>query len=226
MANLKIAPDKKTQIALANRKALIWACVGAFSVVFALVSAYNLVQTIAYQNKVVSLKKTALNQLESNLEARDSLTEAYRVFNSGEQNVIGGSVTGTGQRDGDNAKIMIDALPNIYDFPQLASSLEALANERDLEITSMGGTDDQVAQSAQTGSAQPSAVEMPFTITVEGAYDRVQSFVQALEKSIRPFNLQSVTYSASGGNEVSTVIAGTTYYQPTTKFQIEKRVEQ
>lgn len=215
---------KKAQILQANNVAVIWACVAAFVLAFTAISAYKLIGQIAYQNKVLSAKKTALNQLDANLAARDDLVEAYQVFNSGAQNVIGGNPAGTGERDGDNAKIMLDALPSVYDFPQLATSIETLAVSQGVVITSMTGVDDQVTQSQQMGSAQPEAVAMPFTVSVEGPYTQVQSFVRSLELSIRPIKVTAASFT-SGDGKVTAAITAESQYQPARKFQIEKKVQ-
>lgn len=216
---------KKAQILQANNIAVIWACVAAFALAFTAISAYKLIGQIAYQNKVLSAKKTALNQLDANLAARDDLVDAYKVFNSGGQNAIGGNPTGTSDRDGDNAKIMLDALPSIYDFPRLATSIEALAVSQGVVITSMTGVDDQVTQSQQTGSAQPQAVAMPFTVAVEGPYAQVQSFVRSLELSIRPIKVTAASFTSSDGN-VTAAITAESQYQPARKFQVEKKVQE
>jgi Tfp pilus assembly protein PilO len=216
---------KKAQILQANNVAVIWACVAAFVLAFTAISAYKLIGQIAYQNKVLGAKKTALDQLDANLAARDDLVDAYQVFNSGAQNAIGGNPAGTGERDGDNAKIMLDALPSVYDFPQLATSIETLAVSQGVVITSMTGVDDQVTQSQQTGSAQPQAVAMPFTVAVEGPYAQVQSFVRSLELSIRPIKVTAASFT-SGDGKVTAAITAESQYQPARKFQVEKKVQE
>lgn len=216
---------KKAQILQANNIAVIWACVAAFALAFTAISAYKLIGQIAYQNKVLGAKKTALRQLDANLAARDDLVDAYQVFNSGAQNAIGGNPAGTGERDGSNAKIMLDALPSVYDFPQLATSVEALAGSQGVVITSMTGVDDQVTQSQQMGSAQPEAVAMPFTVTVEGPYAQVQSFVRSLELSIRPIKVTAASFT-SGDGKVTAAITAESQYQPARKFQVEKKVQE
>jgi len=223
MAKGKLALGKKAQILQANSKMVMWASIAAFVLAFTLVSAKTLVGQIAYQNKVIGAKKDALRQLDSNLAARDDLVRAYQVFNSGEQNVIGGNPTGVGERDGDNANIMLDALPSIYDFPQLATSIEFIAGLQQVSITSMSGVDDQVTQSQQSGSAQPESVAMPFTVAVEGPYAQVQGFVRSLELSIRPIKVVSVNFT-SGDGKVTATINAESYYQPTTRFQVEEKV--
>lgn len=223
MAKPKLALGKKAQILQANSKMVLWACVAAFVLAFTLVSAKTLIGQIGYQNKVIGAKKDALRQLDTNLAARDDLVRAYQVFNSGTQNAIGGNPAGGGERDGDNAHIMLDALPSLYDFPQLATSIETLANMQQVAITSMSGVDDQVTQSQQEGSAQPESVSMPFTVAVEGPYAQVQGFVRSLELSIRPIKVTSINFT-SGDGKVTATINAESYYQPTTRFQVEEKV--
>ena len=64
-----------------------------------------------YQSRVISEKEKAVSQLESNIAATNQLAISYNAFVSTPDNVIGGNPNGTGDRDGNNAKIVLDALP-------------------------------------------------------------------------------------------------------------------
>jgi hypothetical protein len=143
--------------------------VAAFLVVFALVASNTLVGQMLYQNRVISAKKTAKTQLVSDLSARDSLVSSYKTFVNPTTNLIGGSSTGNGPKDGDNAQLVLDALPSQYDFPALATTLEKLLTADNLQIESITGTDEELTQQ-NTSSSTSSPVTMPFQFEVSGSY--------------------------------------------------------
>lgn len=213
---------KRALIDKANTTILIAAAVAAFLVVFSLVSAKALVGQIGYQTKVISEKKKTKEQLEKNLEARDSLVKSYQAFTRASRNVIDGSTVGTGDRDGENGKIILDALPSKYDFPALTSSLEKLAQQQNLQTSSFSGTDDEIAQQPQqAGSANPQSVPMPFQMTAGGSYLQIQSFVTSFERSIRPIQIQTLGLAASDGG-LSVTISAQTFYQPEKLLELKK----
>ncbi len=196
--------------------------VSAFVVVFCIVASVSLFGTLLYQNKVIGVKQTAVKQLETNLKARDSLVTSYKAFVSTPQNIIGGSSTGSTGNDGNNAKIILDALPSKYDFPALATSLEKLATTQGVSIKSLGGTDDEVAQDTGAGKvSEPVAV--PFELTVEGSYDSIKNLVNAMEKSIRPIQILKTEISGDQ-QQLSMTISAQTFYQPEKALNITKKV--
>lgn len=214
---------KRALIDKANTTTVIAAGIATFLVIFTLVSAKALTSQMAYQNKVIGGKKDTLKRLESNLEARDSLVSSYKAFVATPQNSIGGSTAGTGERDGDNAKIVLDALPSKYDFPALTSSLEKLTAANGLGIETITGIDDEVAQGAQAASSAPQQVPIAFQIKVKGPYIKLQDFVKATEKSIRPIKVQKQSIMASE-NGISLDITAETYYQPEKSLELKKEV--
>ncbi len=216
---------KRTLITKANSNMVTATAIATFLVVFALVSGKTLLSQMAYQNRVLGAKRTALNQLKSDLTARDSLDSSYQTFVSPTTNLIGGASTGTGQSDGDNGKLVLDALPSQYDFPALATSLQALINSQGLQILSLTGTDQELAQSTAAGAAVSSGpVPMPFQIEVSGSYQSIQNFIGVLEKSIRPFQVQTIKLAGAGQNGMTATISAQTFYQPSVSLNIGSEV--
>jgi len=214
---------KRNLITQANKRIVTATAVAAFVVVFSLFAAKSLISQAAYQNKVISGKKKAVAQLKADLNARDDLVTSYKAFVSTQQNIIGGNPTGTGAKDGDNAKIILDALPSKYDFPALTTSLEKIINDQGLQITSISGTDDEIAQSANQSSSSPQPVAMPFQIQVNGSYASVQNLISVLDRSIRPFQIKSVELTGNDSSMVAS-ISGQTYYQPEKNLNIKTEV--
>ena len=125
MANTRQSA-KHLQINKANSNMVIIIAVAAFVVVFSLVASRALLEKSSYQRRVIAAKQKASNQLKANVEASKSLQASYKTFVSNPNNIIGGNPSGSGDNDGDNAKITLDALPSQYDFPALTSSLEKI----------------------------------------------------------------------------------------------------
>lgn len=214
---------KRSLITKANSR-IVWATgIAAFVVIFSGVACKTLVGQASYQNRVISEKKKAFATLQSDLNARDTLVSSYKSFVNTPQNVLGGNPDGSGPQDGDNAKIILDALPSKYDFPALATSLEKLINDQGLKIVSISGTDDEIAQTANLTSAKPAPVPMPFQVQVGGSYDAIKSLVDVFERSIRPIDVQKMEITGSDGSMTATISAQT-FYQPEKNLNISSEV--
>lgn len=196
--------SRRQQIARANSTVFIAVAVASVLVVFSVVSTRFLWNQKQYNDRVISAKTEARDQLNTNLSNLDNLTEEFPTLNN---------------RATNNSDTILHALPPVYDYAGLASSVSYLARESGVRFSGSIGED----QSASAvGSAPTSApVEVPLTLAVEGNYNNVRSFVRNLERSIRPFNVTSVEFSGTGSNLTATVTA-TTYYQPARSLDIEK----
>jgi len=214
---------KRLQIDKANLRTVIAIAVAVFIVVFCAVAVKSLVSRQLYQQKVIESRSKANEQLKENIAAAEELTKSYKSFVAESPNVIGGSSFGVGDRDGDNAKIVLDALPSVYDFPALNSSLEKLVAKEKLTLTSISGTDDEVNQRGQQ-SGTPIVVEMPFTLTVNGTYGDVNNLVLQFEKSIRPFKMTKLVFASGDNGTVNVTMDAKSYYQPAKSIEIKKEV--
>lgn len=218
MADLKIS-TKRLQIDKANATVVAVVGIAAFVVVSSLIFSKALLDQRSYQSKVIAAQNKAKKQLEENIENVSSLKAQYQAFADQAQNIIGGSSTGTGDRDGDNARIILDALPSKYDFPALATSLDKLLANSGVKITAITGTDDEVAQS-QNNSQEP--VEIPFTLGVSGPYPSIKNFIDLLERSIRPIKVKTVNFSGKE-SELTATINGITYYRPAKTLNVQQQ---
>ena len=117
---------KRALIDKANTAVVVAVSVATSLAVFSLVATKTLISQASYQNRVISAKRDAVNQLKSDLSAVQSLKKSYDAFNSTPQNAIGGDPNGSSRQDGTNSTIVLDALPSTYDFPALTTSLETL----------------------------------------------------------------------------------------------------
>jgi hypothetical protein len=213
---------KRTLISKANTQIVVVTSVACFIVIFSIVASTTLIGQLKYQNRVIDAKKSALTQLKTDIQAIGSLEQSYNTFVGASQNIIGGSSTGTGPRDGDNAKIVLDSLPGKYDFPALATSLESLLTSQGVTIESINGTDDSASQQNQA-SSDPTPQPMPFQISVSGSYAALQNVESSFEASIRPIQVQTMMISGDQ-TQLTLSITAQTYYQPDKNLNITTEV--
>jgi hypothetical protein len=211
--------SKRVLIDKSNSTIVAVTAVAAFVIIFCLVASKALISQELYQGRVISKKKVALSQLKSDITDSNSLLSSYKAFISPPTNLLGGNPTGTGAQDGNNAKLVLDALPSQYDFPALATSLGTLITGQGLKINSITGTDDEVAQQSTLASGDPQPVPMPFSFVVEGSYEELQALISRLQQSIRPFQIQTMNISGSQ-SDVTATITAQTYYQPAKTLNI------
>lgn len=215
---------KRSLIDKANVTIVVVTSIAVFITIFSLVSSKALFGQQSYQGRVIEAQETALSQLQTNITNAENLNSAYSAFVSSPQNIIGGSASGTSERDGDNARIVLDALPSKYDFPALATSVEKLIRTEGLAIASITGTDDESSQQASASSDSPQPIEMPIKVSVVGDYDKTQSLISIFDRSIRPFVVNQIDFKANQGGGLTTDISATTYYQPARGFEFKTEV--
>lgn len=213
---------KRLAISKANAQMVGVVGVAAFVTIFCLVAAQAVWSQYLYQGRVTDAKTTANNQLKKNIDAYTDLSKQYEGFVSNSTNAIGGSSSGTGDRDGSNAKIILDALPPSYDFPALTSSIEKILSSGNLTVSNITGTDDQLAQQTNLSSPTPKPVPMPVSFTITGGdYASIQKLIKTLQLSIRPIQIDTMTVSG-GGNNMKLTVNAHTYYQPGKSLKITK----
>jgi hypothetical protein len=217
----KRVSQKRTQVDKANTRMVVTVGIAAFVVVFSLVASYSLWVRMSHQSKVISEKETARNQLETNIATIEELQGAYKVFTETNDNVLGGNPQGQGDKDGDNAKIVLDALPSKYDFPGLTTSLEKMIKNNGSSINSISGTDDEVAQSGDP--TQDGPVEVPFELSATGTYQSTQDLLALLQRSIRPIQAQTIEFSGTNSDLIMNMKA-VSYYQPERTLEVKKKV--
>lgn len=189
----------------------------AFVLVFSIVLARALWLQRAFQTRVIQEKEVAVNQLEENLEAAERLELSYRAFTDVPTNAIGGISDGDGDRDGDNARLVLDALPSQYDYPALITSIEKILEDNGYSIEAITGTDDLVEQ-GEVEDSQP--VEMPFEFRVVTTPTRSIELLRTLERSIRPFNASEIRISVSEDDSVELRMNAFSYFQPEARLTI------
>lgn len=211
---------KRELISKANSTMVATVAIGAFLIVFSIVASRNLWVTRTHQDKVAKKKEDAVKQLEANKESVKKLQISYQEFMASPDNIIGGNPTGSGDRDGDNARIVLDALPSKYDFPAFITGVNKLLETKSLAATSLTGTDDEIAQK---DSKSTTPVEVPFVLGGEAnSFQQAKDFMLALEQSIRPIKVNKITITAGKSSQIQLNVDATSYYLPAKGITINK----
>ena len=212
--------DAKTE--KINSRTLATVAVASAVAIFCLMSTKALLSQAAYQRRVVNAKHATVNQLKANIVAVNNLSTQYKVFVKANPNALGGSVSGGGPSDGDNAKLVLDALPSKYDFPALATSMEKIVKDDHLGTANITGVDNEGSQ-VLAPSATPAPITMNLTIDGTGNYTVVQTLLNDLQRSIRPFNINNLSLSGNQSN-LQVTLGISTYYQPSKTVNITQKV--
>lgn len=211
--------SKRLQVEKNRSFTLAIVSIAAFVFVGSIMGSRSLYVELGYLSKVGDRKEEAVDQLEKNITAVATLQESYDTFKNQSPNLLGGSTDGTGDKDGDNAKLVLDALPDSYNFPALTSSVERLLEG--YQINSIAGSDDVLSQ----GSVNPSigAVEMPFNVDVKGSYADTRALLDKFRRSIRPISITKLELRGTD-QDIQMTMSAKTYYQPQRGLEINDEV--
>jgi uncharacterized protein YbjQ (UPF0145 family) len=195
--------------------------------VFCLVSVKALLSQASYQRKVLHSRREALKKLQADETAANQLVSQYhQVFqNSGPSNIIGGKNT-TDQNaippDGDNARIVLDALPSSYDFPALITSTTKILSLNGIGGPSISSTDQTATLDAKSTSS-PAAATIQLTLSGSADYTHMQHLITDLERSIRPFDISMLQISGNN-SQMSVSMTLNSYFQPAKMFNVKSQV--
>ena len=224
MAKIKLSvSNKRSQINKAQSNMLATITVASVVTIFCLMSAKALLSQAAYQRKVVNANHTAVKQLQANVTAAQQLVIQYNgVFEGGSPtNIIGGkndSSPSAVPPNGDNSRIVLDALPSQYDFPALVTSLSKLLNDDGITSQAVTGTDSSATVN-NTPVANPTPQQIQVTVSGTADATAVQKFMKDLERSIRPFDVTNVQLSGPQ-NQLAFNLTVNTYYQPAKSLMV------
>ncbi len=214
---------KRIAIDKANGTLLIAIGIATFITIFSLIASKSLISQGRYQSKVISKQEKARDQMKKNIEAAKTLDTAYQEFEDSPENILGGNPKGAGDRDGENARIVLDALPSKYDFPALTTSIEKMLKDNSITLSSLTGVDDEVAQSANQDSSTPKPVETPFTVDANVGSQNAKNFISLFERSIRPMQVSKVTVNGQN-DQLKVSLTMKTYFQPEKKLEVRKEI--
>ncbi len=212
------ATTKRGQISEAQSRIMLIVSIATVVTVFCLASSKALLSQAGYQRRLINARHASVKQLEANKTASQTLSDQYsNVFlnPTSATNIIGGKndkSTSAVPPDGDNARIVLDALPTSYDFAGLISSVANILSKNSIGSPSITGVD-QSDTASTSASANPQPIAIKLSIAGQGTYTNVQNVIKDLERSIRPFDIS--TMQINGTNASMSFTADiTTYYQP------------
>jgi hypothetical protein len=212
MAEAKKTSIKHVQIDKSQSTILAVIALAVAFCVFGLFATKTLVSKGLYQRRALHAERNVASTLKNNYSAAQTLVTQYKVFAQQDPNVLGGSLNGSGPNDGDNPRITLDALPSKYDIPALGSSIEKILEGRSITINSLNITDDPSSNSDQP-EAQPQNKTIPFSFEGTTNYKSGQQLLQDFERSIRPFDLNSLEIDGTD-NAMKLTVNMNTYFEP------------
>ncbi|HUC78945.1 MAG TPA: type 4a pilus biogenesis protein PilO [Candidatus Saccharimonadales bacterium] len=199
------------KISKAKARAITFLAIASFLLIFALFTSKTLLRLYVYQDRVLAAQQTSISNITKDQQVANSVVNAYKTFVNQPINIIGGPSSGTSTTSGNNAKIILDALPQTYDFPALMSSLQALLTIPGVTIDSLSGTDSSLTI---TQSESPTPIPIAFSVT--GSYTSIQNFLSTLNKSVSPIDVLSMELSGTDSDLTATITAQTYIYNPST----------
>ena len=201
--NISIKLDKdKTTVA-------VYLAVASFLLIFGLVSCKALIGQYVYQSRVISKQNATITNISTDQKSADNIIGAYKTFVSSSTNIIGGSLIGTDSNSGNSAKIILDALPQTYDFPALMTSLQSLTTVPGVVVNSLSGSDTSLSV---TQAVSPTAIPISFSVT--GSYSSIQNFLNVLQNSVRPIKIKNLALNGTDSALTASINAETYYYNP------------
>ncbi len=215
--------EKHAEIDRSNTIALVSIMIAVFLLVFAVFGVRSLFNQSAYHRRVIREKKGALTQLENNIAALENLQKSYVSFSSEPQNLIAGDPNGTGDRDGNNIKLVLDALPTQYDLPALSSSFEKILKTGGYEINSIGGEESDSLKRIKEAAGFVEATPIPFSFSVSTSQERTKDLLLTLERSIRPMHINQLRMQISS-DSITTRITLETFFAQQRTFEVGSKV--
>lgn len=219
---------KRQQISRANQTMFL-AIAGVSVVVgFSIVLVIFLAQRIWFGERVISEKLHTADVLAKNLSVVPALKDNIRVLNTNEDLKL------TRLNDTDPAvQSVLDALPADANSTAMASSLQSklLSNVQGVTIESLkvepvSGIEIATDGTTANDSSDPSSHTINFSFSVSTAtsnQDALRQVLLQMEKSIRPFNIVTLSVESQGSRVVMTA-NGVGYYEPEQTVQLTDKV--
>ncbi len=218
---MKAKLNTKIKIDKAKANAVTSLAIASFLLIFGLFTSKTLLGFYIYQGRVLSAQRTSINNIVQDQQVANNVQSAYTNFINQPVNIIGGSSTGNGSTSGNNAKIILDALPQSYDFPAIISSLQALFTMPGITVESLTGTDNSLSL---VQSAQP--VPIPISFSVQGSYTNIQNFLAVINRSVSPIDILTIQLTGTDADLTASITAQTYYYNPSSGIYTSTEVVQ
>lgn len=219
---------KRQQIMRTNQSMFIWIAGVSVVVGISIVLVVFLVQSIWFGEKVIAEKRKTESILDKNLSVIPALKDNVRVLNADENLKL------TRLNDTDSAiQSVLDALPAQANSTAMATSLQTKLiggvsgiSIESLKVQPVSGVEIATTATASSDSSDPTSNMIGFSFSVSAStnnQDALREVLLRIEKSIRPFNITSLSVEGQGSRVVLTV-AGVGYYEPAQTSELKYKV--
>lgn len=219
---------KRQQIMRTNQSMFIWISGVSVVVGISIVLVVFLVQSIWFGEKVIAEKRKTESILDKNLSVIPALKDNVRVLNADENLKL------TSLNDTDSAiQSVLDALPAQANSTAMATSLQTKLiggvsgiSIESLKVQPVSGVEIATTATASSDSSDPTSNMIGFSFSVSAStnnQDALREVLLRIEKSIRPFNITSLSVEGQGSRVVLTV-AGVGYYEPAQTSELKYKV--
>lgn len=200
--NIKQTTSRREQVKRAGSTVFIVVAIASVIVMFSIISMRFLWDKKGYNDRVIVAKTKARDEIRSNAENLDKLAEQFPELETSPST---------------NSQVILHALPPVYDYAALASSIDYLAMISGVRSNTSIGDDLSATAVNSASTSQP--VELPLSLSVTGSYDAIKQYIVNLERSIRPIRITSVTYAGTD-ESLQASLQAVTYYQPARSLDV------
>lgn len=126
------------------------------------------------------------------------------------------AITQKGANNLSDADLILRAVPTSEDYKRLIASIEQIGKESNVRVTSVTQSTSAAPAPAAAGSgSKPAATDatvLGFTVSIEGPYDKIFTFLENTERSARVLNFTNMTLSGNSGT-VSASLSMKTFWR-------------
>lgn len=176
--------------------------VSVLSIVLAVIIGKMLVGSMMLNARVIGKKSAASKQISTNYDNLKNLQSEYGAL-------------------GSNREVAANALPTKPGLPELWAMLENIGTNSGVSTSAVGSTQTSDNEAPAGAPVQ----QLPVTVTVQGSYAAIQTYLQNIELSARPLRVTNVTLSGTN-NVIQANLTITTYYQGPANLNIGSEVVQ
>ncbi len=223
-----VALRKHQQISRANKSMFLMIAGVSVIVGFSLVLILFLAQRIIFTQKVITEENKTVSILQQNLNTVTALKQNILVLNTNQD------LQSIQLNDNNQAvQTVLDALPSSPNSTAMASSLQTkllsgvpgvTIDSLDVDSTNADGTTTGSAPLSLGSSTGANTIGFSFSVsTAASNQNGLQAVLLQIEKSIRPFNIETLSVESQGPSLVMSA-TGVSYYQPAQTVQLTNKV--
>ncbi|NCU30258.1 hypothetical protein EOL73_02045 [Candidatus Saccharibacteria bacterium] len=218
--NLAIV-SRRSVLQASAKTMFLWVAGASVLVVTISVLLIYIHKQFTFNNTVISYETTAASTLKDNFKA---YVELKKNIDDLAANSDLASVRTT--QSNDNLQVITDSLATTSDISTFAASIQNIIAPRSgVSLESVTMASNSIAGSGENpveGMAKSSPIEIPYQIEAVGSYQSITSFLENLERTIRPVHVKSIELNGSDST-LRAQISLVTYYQPVKDVNISKK---